>query len=148
MEKMRIEHTSKIRVSYHDTDQMGYVHHSNYARYYETARWDLFRKKLNITYKDVESGGHMLPVTTMNFKFIRPALYDDVLQIQTTLSNAHGPRIWFEYKIFNQNNELINQAEVVLAFIIKETRRPCLIPEYICNAIKEASEIHENIQNN
>lgn len=49
-----------FRVSYSDTDQMGFMHHSNYLRYYETARWELFRS-LGITYSEIEKEGIILP---------------------------------------------------------------------------------------
>jgi len=46
-------HLSEIRVGYAETDQMGFVHHSNYVKYYETARWEAMRE-LGLCYKDIE----------------------------------------------------------------------------------------------
>ena len=38
-----IEHEYKFRVTYPDTDKMGTMHHANYVKYCEEARWELFR---------------------------------------------------------------------------------------------------------
>jgi acyl-CoA thioester hydrolase len=125
----------KIRVMYPDIDQMGYVHHSNYVKYYETARWELLRN-IGIPYKMVEDAGYLLPVTDMTFKFIKPAFYDELLIIETNLKAIKGARIWFTYKTFNTNGELINHAETVLAFVTKTNRKPCHPPDFVLKAIK------------
>lgn len=49
-----------IRVRYYETDCMGFVHHSNYVRYYETARTEMLRE-LGMTYPELEAQGIMLP---------------------------------------------------------------------------------------
>ena len=78
---------STVKVTYSDTDQMGYVHHNNYVKYYETARWQLF-EEWSIPYKLIEERGFMLPVIRMDIKFIKPSFYDDELTIQTTLNQS------------------------------------------------------------
>lgn len=129
-----LNHDFQIRVRYSDTDVMGYVHHSNYARYYETARWELFRE-IGIPYKELEDLGYMLPVVGMHFKFVKAAKYDDLLTIRTSLKSFDSPRISFVYKIYNLQEELINKAEVSLVFIDKKTRTICDVPEFINQAI-------------
>lgn len=93
-----------MQVLYADTDKMGYVHHPNYARYCERARWELFRD-IGISYKMIENSGIMLPVVGMSFKFIKPAIYNELLKIETVLHELRGPLIKFAYKIFNEKNE-------------------------------------------
>jgi len=129
-----ITYISTIKVTYSDTDQMGYVHHNNYVKYYETARWELF-EQLGIPYKAVEEKGFMLPVTRMDLKFIKPAYYDELLNIETTLHKISGAKIFFRYKLFNEAGTLVNKAEVTLAFINSATRQPCLAPEFIWQKI-------------
>ena len=130
-----IEHEYVFRVAYSDTDQMGTVHHSNYAKYYETARWELFRS-IGISYRSIEDAGYLLPVISMNFKFLRKTHYDVVLTSRTTLKDIQGARIWFTYKLFNEQNELINVAETELAFVERDNWKPCVTPDFIMNAIK------------
>ncbi len=130
-----IEHIYTLRVMYPDTDKMGTVHHSNYAKYYETARWELFRT-IGISYQSVEEAGFMLPVISMSVRFHKTANYDDILTVKTTLKAMKGVRIWFNYKIYNAKYELINDAETVLAFVNKHNWKPCAAPEIVINAIE------------
>jgi acyl-CoA thioester hydrolase len=129
-----IEHEYNFRVMYPDTDQMGTVHHSNYAKYYETARWELFRN-LGITYRSIEEAGYMLPVIRMSTRFFKPIRYDDLLTIKTTLKTMKGARIWFIYKIYNANHELINEAETDLAFVHRDSWKPCIAPDFVVKAL-------------
>ncbi|MDP4189170.1 MAG: thioesterase family protein [Bacteroidota bacterium] len=134
-----IERDYTLRVKYPDTDQMGTVHHSNYAKYYETARWELLRS-LGISYHSVEEAGYMLPVISMNFKFLKTTHYDEQLRVHTTLKSVKGVRVLFAYKLFNEKNELINEAETELAFVKKENWRPCGAPDFFLKAIAENAQ--------
>ena len=80
----------EIRPGYSETDQMGFVHHSNYVKYFETARWELFRT-LGIPYKLVEGAGFLLPVIKMEMEFLKPAFYDELLEDRksTRLNSSH-----------------------------------------------------------
>jgi len=130
-----IEHEYTFRVMYPDTDKMGTVHHSNYAKYYETARWELFRS-IGISYHSIEEAGYMLPVIRMNFRFIKTVNYDALLKVKTTLKALKGVRIWFTYKLYNEQNELVNEAETELAFVEMDTWKPCVAPEFVLEALE------------
>jgi acyl-CoA thioester hydrolase len=121
---------SALRVSYSDTDQMGFVHHSNYLKYYETARWDLFRQ-LGEPYKDLEEKGFLLPVINVQINFIKPAFYDERIVIETTINAIRGAKLFLGYKLFNEDQELINTAKITLAFVRIHSRKPCKPPEFI-----------------
>jgi acyl-CoA thioester hydrolase len=129
-----IEHEYTFRVAYSETDQMGTVHHSNYVKYYETARWELFRS-IGIPYNSIEAAGYLLPVIGMNFKFLRKTNYDALLTSKTTLKDIQGARIWFTYKLYNEQNELINVAETELAFVSKDDWKPRMVPDFVLQAI-------------
>jgi len=131
-----IKHNTTIRVTYPDTDQMGTVHHSNFAKYCEIARWELFRS-IGVSYKSVEEAGYMLPVIRMNFHFIKTTQYDELLNIETTLKEVKGARIWFTYIIYDSKGELVNRAETELAFVRRSTWKPCQIPEFIVKALEK-----------
>ena len=131
-----IEHEYIFRVPYHDTDQMGTVHHSNYVRYYETARWELFRS-IGVSYQAVEEAGYMLPVTRMNFHFLKTTHYDALLTVKTTLKAIKGVRIWISYKLYNDHDELINEAETELAFVRRDNWKPCGVPDFVLSAIEK-----------
>lgn len=131
-----LEHEYTFRVMYPDTDKMGTVHHSNYAKYYETARWELFRS-IGISYHSIEEAGYMLPVIRMNFRFVKTVQYDALLKVKTTLKAIKGVRIWFSYKLYNEQNELVNEAETELAFVELDTWKPCIVPEFVMKVLEK-----------
>ncbi|WBL21690.1 acyl-CoA thioesterase [Zunongwangia sp. HRR-M8] len=124
------EHVSILKVRYAETDQMGVVHHGNYAQYLEIARIE-WLEKIGISYKSMEKNGIMLPVYEMNFKFIKSAFFDDNLKIHTSLRKTPDVRIIFDYKIYNQEDELLTTASTILVFMDAKTKRPIRCPEYV-----------------
>lgn len=131
-----ITHEYSFRVSYPETDRMGTVHHSNYARYYEIARWELFRS-IGVPYSEIENAGVMCPVISMNFKFHKTTRYDELLTVKTTLSVIKGVRIWFDYALYNEKSELINEATTELAFVGLNNWKPCKAPLILLEAIEK-----------
>ncbi len=117
----------QVRVRYAETDQMGYVYYGNYATYFEVARVELLRS-LGFTYKKLEEEGVMLPVLDFSIKYFKPAFYDDVLTIKTTVPEIPTARIRFLYETFNDVGTLLNKAETTLVFINRLTNRPTAIP--------------------
>lgn len=142
-----IKHTYKFRVSYPDTDQMGTVHHANYVKYFETARWELFRS-IGLPYQAVEAAGYLLPVIQMRFRFLKTTRYDEQLKVVTTLKSVKGVRIEFTYKLYNEKEELINEAETELAFVERKNWKPCAPPEFVKEAIQKYGAFNNFIQNN
>lgn len=116
-----------LRVRYAETDQMGYVYYGNYATYYEVARVEALRS-LGITYKEVEEAGVIMPVLRNSSLYIRPARYDDLLNIKVILKTIPEARITFHYEFYIAET-LIHTGETTLAFVNKETFKPCKMPE-------------------
>lgn len=125
-----------LRVRYAETDKMGYVYYGNYTTYYEVGRVEALRQ-LGTSYKEMEDNGIMLPVYTCNLKYIKPAVYDDLLVIKTTIKELPTARITFDYEIYNQKNELINTGTTTLVFINMATNKPCPAPESFIEKIKK-----------
>jgi len=135
-----IEHEYKFRVTYPDTDKMGTMHHANYVKYYEAARWELFRSigiPYNLVEELVEELGVMCPVISMKFKFLKTTHYDEQLTVRTRLKDIKGVRMSFNYKLYNEQNELINEAETDLAFVGIDNWKPCLPPDFLLSAIEK-----------
>ena len=130
-------HESKVKVRYVETDQMGVVHHSNYAQYYELARTECFEACSGMTYEQMESEGVMLPILELQSKFLKPALYNQVLTIKSIVNTLPTVRLTVDYEIYNEKNELINTGKTVLVFVNKETRRPCAPPENFMQNVRQ-----------
>lgn len=129
-------HQTYVKVRYAETDQMGVVHHGNYAQYLEMARID-WLEELGVSYGSMEKDGIMLPVYEMSFKFLQPAHFEDTLRIETKLMELPRVKIGFEYTIYNQNEQLITTASTVLVFMDSITKRPVRCPQFLLEKLKD-----------
>ncbi|MEZ4808796.1 MAG: thioesterase family protein [Allomuricauda sp.] len=125
-----------FRVRYGETDQMGVVYHGNYAQYLELGRVEWLRA-LGVTYRSMEENGIMLPVISLQINYKKPALYDDLITVETTISKQPLVKIEFDYKIYNESRELLVTAHTVLAFMDKETNKPIRCPDYILEKLDD-----------
>lgn len=134
--------TSKtsVRVRYSETDKMGVVYHGNYAQYLEIGRTDALRQ-IGLTYKSFEDNGIMMPVLSLNCKYLKSAYYDDELTIITMLKVMPKVRIHFYFEIYNQQNELITKAEVELVNMDMKTNKLTMAPTVLIEALKPFFEI-------
>jgi len=126
----KTKHLTEIRVRYGETDRMGFCYYGNYAQFLEVARVELLRSQ-GISYKELEDEGILLPVRNFSIKYIAPSRYDDLLSIQTEITNIKGSRIEFNYEIRNQNNVLIATAYTELVFINSNSLKPTNAPDEI-----------------
>jgi acyl-CoA thioester hydrolase len=125
---------TNYRVTYSDTDQMGFMHHSNYLKYCETARWELFRS-IGLPYPEIENEGTILPVTSASLKFIKPLLYDEIFLIKTRVIALKGARIIFGFIFLSEAGEIMNEAEVAVACVNKKTGKACIPSIKIKNSL-------------
>ena len=128
--------STKIRVRYAETDQMGFCYYGNYASFFEVARVEALREK-GISYRALEESGILLPVTHFEIRYFQPARYDDLLEIQTKITLLKGVRITFAYQTFNEAGELLNEATTQLVFVNAETQKPMAIPENILQQLNQ-----------
>lgn len=131
-----LEFSTKIRVRYAETDQMGFCYYGNYASYFEVARVEALRER-GISYKELEKIGILLPVKKFEITYHQPALYDDLLDIRTQIVQLEGVRIAFEYKTFNEAGVLLNEAYTLLIFVSATSHKPLPIPEQMLNLLSK-----------
>ena len=121
--------TTQTRVRYGETDQMGIVYYGNYAQYFEVGRVESMRQ-LGYSYKEMEADGVILPVVELHIKYLRSAVYDDLLTIKTTLQEIpHDHRITFLQEVFNEAGKLLTSGHVVLYFLDNITRKRTIMPK-------------------
>jgi acyl-CoA thioester hydrolase len=118
----------QLRVRYAETDQMGFVYHSNYFPYFESARAESIRQ-LGFTYADMEQIGIIMPVIEVHCRYLRPALYDDLLTVKVILKElpVHH-KIEFHHEVFNEKKELLATARIILYFMEAKTMKKATIP--------------------
>ena len=131
-----IHTTHSIRVRYGETDPMKYVYYGNYAEYFEVARVELFRT-LGISYDEIERRGIFLPVSEYKIKYLKPGLYDQLLEIHTYIKKTPGVKIEFDYEIYNEDKVKITEASTTLFFLDAETNKIVRCPDFLLNLIKE-----------
>ncbi len=127
-------HKLSFRVRYGETDQMGIVYHGNYAQYLEMGRVEWLRD-LGVTYKSMEKNGVLLPVINLQLKYLKPAKYDDLITVETTLRKKPLVKIEFDYKIYNETRVLLVEANTILAFMDKAKNKPMKCPDYILDKL-------------
>src|ERR1043165_3800191 len=111
---------SQISVRYAETDMMGVVYHGSYLPWFEIGRTTLL-KELGLPYRQLEADGFRLPVLEIAVKYLRPAVYDDVITIVTTMREKPVLRIRLNYEVL-RGDELLATAETTHAFIDREGR--------------------------
>lgn len=131
-----IHTTHTIRVRYAETDPMKYVYYGNYAAYFELGRVELFRS-IGISYDEIEKLGIWLPVSDYNIKYLKPALYDQKLEIHTYVKKIPGVRIEFEYEIYNEEKIKITEARTTLFFLDAATNKVIKCPDFLMKLIKK-----------
>ncbi len=128
--------THSVRVRYAETDPMKYVYYGNYAMYFELGRVELFRS-IGISYDEIEKAGIWLPVTDYNIKYLKPALYDQKLEIHTYLKKKPGVRIIFDYEIYNEEGVKITQASTSLYFLSATENKIIKCPDFLMKLIDD-----------
>lgn len=127
---------TQVRVRYAETDQMNIVYHGNYAQYFEVGRVEAIRQ-LGFSYKDLESTGIIMPVIEWTAKFLRPAHYDDLLTVRTTLRDwPVDYRIEFHQEVFNQRGKMLTTGLVRLYFLVAKTMEKTNMPEQMAERLR------------
>ena len=88
---MITEQEIEIRVRYYETDAMGVLHHANYFAFFELGRTELLRAN-GLTYREMEASGTFVVVVDIGCRYRRPARYDDVLRLKTTVARVTAAR--------------------------------------------------------
>jgi acyl-CoA thioester hydrolase len=135
---MKNTHQSTVRVLYGDTDAAGVVYNANFLRYFEIGRTELMREWV-CTYSEIEKMGFILPVTECWARYKAPALYDDLLTIETSISEINRLKCKFSYRIYRKSPEndrpkLLVKGYTIHVAVTKEGKMTSL-PENIINKL-------------
>lgn len=121
---------------YGETDQMGVVYYGNYAQYLEQGRTEWLRE-LGFSYKWMEANDIHLPVVHFSIDYKKPAFYDDLLTVKTSLKQMPGVKIEFQYEIYNESKQLLATATTILVFINSATKKLIKAPNYLIEKLNE-----------
>jgi acyl-CoA thioester hydrolase len=119
-----------IRVRYAETDQMGVVYYANYFVWFEVARAELLRAS-GWTYREMEDTGVLLPVIDARCEYLRPARYDDEIEVRTEGQIVSPVRMAFTYELrANGRQDLVASGRTLHA-AVDRNGRPCRLPERV-----------------
>jgi acyl-CoA thioester hydrolase len=122
------ESTSTLRVRYAETDQMGVAWHGGFFAWFEVGRTDLLRR-CGCTYRELEEQGLRFPVVEAQARYLKPARYDDVLEVRTRLTSVGQVRLAFAYEVHREGTQgPLAVGSTVHASLDREGR-PCRLPD-------------------
>lgn len=124
--------THKVRVIYGDTDQMGVVYHGMYLRWFEAGRTHYMRCR-GVSYAEMETQGVFLPVVEAHVEYLKPARFDEVLDVVTRATDASRVQVRFEYAIFKDGQQLVRGYTRHAA--VSPAGRPIRLPEHVKEAL-------------
>ncbi len=129
-------HETHIRVRYAETDQMGYLYYGNYATYYEVGRAEMIRS-IGLTYQSMEVDyGILMPVMSLQMRFVRPARYDELIRVRTELRQLPQQHIVFHHELFNPKGKLVNGGSVKLCFVEQATNKTVTAPSFLTDKLQ------------
>jgi acyl-CoA thioester hydrolase len=133
-----IECTTSLRVRYADTDQMRHAYYGVYFAYFEQGRSDLMRS-IGLPYGDFEAMGYLLPVIEAHAEYKKPARYDDLLHIVTTLADKPVARVRLDYRIYNEDHsDVVVEGYTIHSFVHADTGKPTRAPAHFLEVIEQA----------
>ena len=123
-----MKHRYEYQIIFGDTDQMGVVYYANYLRFFEGARASYWRA-LGRSYKDLEDAQIAMPVIEAHCNYKRPALYEDVIVVETEVTDVRGASLRFVYDV-RRNGELLAEGFTRHA-VIGPGGRPRALPDFM-----------------
>jgi acyl-CoA thioester hydrolase len=125
--------TSSLRVRYAETDKMGVVYYANYFVWFEVGRTDLLRT-LGWTYREMEAAGVSLPVIDARCEYMRPARYDDDIEVRTTGRLLSPVRMEFIYEVWLAGQATVAATGRTTHASVDPAGKPCRLPERVREA--------------
>jgi acyl-CoA thioester hydrolase len=122
--------TSRLRVRYAETDQMGVVYYANYLVWFEVGRTDWLRQT-GWVYRDMERDGISLPVIEAHCEYRQPALYDDEITVTTLATLVTPIRIQFDYEVTRGGHETIVASGYTVHAALDASGKPRRLPSRV-----------------
>ena len=127
----------ELRVRFCETDLMGIVHHGSYLVYFEAGRVEWLRRR-GVTYADWASRGVHQPVVEAHVSYKAPSRFDDLLRVETTLSELRSVSMKFSYAI-RRESTLIAEGYTRLGCIDAE-HKLLRIPDHMRDVLFAAEQ--------
>ncbi|MGE4595264.1 MAG: tol-pal system-associated acyl-CoA thioesterase [Gammaproteobacteria bacterium] len=121
-----------IRIYYEDTDAGGVVYYANYLKYIERGRSEMLREAGFEQDQINKDFGVLFVVRKVTANYLKPAKFDDLIEVQTEIKSVGKASLIFSQKIVNiRQNTVLFDAEVKVVSVLTQNFKPCGIPQVI-----------------
>ena len=124
------------KAQYHETDQMGIIHHANHVKWMEEARL-AYLEKLGLGYQQVENEQVFSPVVSAAVQYKSPVHFADEIIIQVSVRKYTAVKLELTYEFFNKTTELLCSTASSVHCFIKNGK--------IISLKKEMPSLHEKL---
>ena len=128
---------TQIRISYADTDQMGMVYYGNYLVFYERGRTE-FLREIGLEYTKLEEQGFYFPVMRAECDYHAPAKYDDIITVETRLTELTAASLTCSYTV-TKGDTVLATGKTKHPFVNK-TFKPVRFPREIREILQKYLE--------
>ena len=127
---------TRVRVRYKDTDTMSVVYYGNYLTYFEVGRVEYLREA-GWPMSAVNERVH-LPVVEAFVKYLKPARLDDLLLVNSRVSERKRASFRFSYEIRHEAGDLLATGHTLHACWNPATARMIPIPDWLKEIMPDA----------
>ncbi|MBP3820912.1 acyl-CoA thioesterase [bacterium] len=133
-----MKHIFEQKVYFSDTDNYAVVWHGAYLRWMEMGRVDFCSKLLGLGLKDLEKMDILLPVSSINIKYKSSAKLEDIVIVETEVSEYRGLTATFKQVIRSKaTDQVFVTADVVIVAVHKDAKLYRRIPEPLASAFEK-----------
>lgn len=132
-----------VEVRFYETDAMGIVHHSNYLRWLEIARFDFAEKFMPETFRKMAEKSMYLPVVNAQLSYREYLGYGDVICITTSLVKSDVAKLVFLSKVTKKDSKkIVAKGYTEHVFVNSEKRMYLRMPQCVCDDLERLKELH------
>ena len=110
-------HHHQVRVYYEDTDMAGIVYYANYLKFIERGRSEWVRS-IGIDQARLKKEGMFFAVRKVDADFLRPAVYDDVLTVETVVESQTGARLNLIQRVLREGDEIFTAKVMIVSLSV------------------------------
>lgn len=110
-----LQHTTRFRVRFNETDPLGIVWHGHYITYFEDGR-EAFGEAFGISYRHILDNHFLAPVVKCTCEYKSPLRHGDWAEVETVFINNPAAKMTFRYTIFNTARQVVATGETIQVF--------------------------------
>lgn len=128
----------RIRVYYEDTDTAGVVYYANYLKFMERARTEWLRAAGFELDALAQRDGVMFVVRSATLEFLKPARFNDAIDVDATITRHRGASITFVQRV-RRADTVLCEGDIRIACVDSATHAPRALPAALVARLKEIS---------